>query len=113
MPLLLSPILANPQQPFLLLQSSTSQTCLPVLRKIVNQEHHKITSKRTHTLLICFLHLPSNLTGETDSTSRDDKIEVLDYTDKVPGYDDSWADPREDIINTVKLGEHASIYRCI
>ena len=113
MPLLLSSILTNPQrvhQPFLLLQSSTSQTCLPVLQEIVNQEHHKIPSKRAHTLLICFLHLPSSLTGETDSTSRDDKIKVLDYTNKVPGYDDSWADPREDIINTVKSGEHAWIY---
>lgn len=103
MPLLLPSILANaqrPHQPFLLLQSSTAQSCVPVLRKIVN---HKSGSKRVHTLLVCFLYPPSYLyTGEAGA------IDVLDYTDSVPGYADAWVDPREAILDAVKAGESAS-----
>lgn len=104
MPLLLSSILANsPQshQPFVLLQSSTAQTCLPILRRIIN---HKIAANRVHTLLICLLHIPSSL---VQAPFQDDTIEVLDYTDKIPGYHDSWADPREDILNMVNASEYA------
>jgi elongator complex protein 5 len=113
MPLLLPSIVTNPQrtqQPFLLLQSSTAQTCLPVLRKIINREPLKTASKQTHSLLICFLHLPSSLTNEKNLQTRNDKIQILDYTDRVPGYNDPWIDPREDIINTVKAGKYLSIF---
>jgi elongator complex protein 5 len=108
MSLLLSSILSNSQrshQPFLLLQSSTAQSCLPVLRKIIHQESHKNAAKQTHTLLLCFLHAPSSLIDETNLQSQGNKIDVLDYTDKVPGYDDSWADPLEETLNAMISGE--------
>ena len=56
-------------------------------------------------MLLCFLHPPSSLTDETSLLSRSGKFDVLDYTDKVPEYDDSWTDPREDILHAIKAGE--------
>src|ERR1700736_992784 len=110
MSLLLPSILANSQRshrPFLLLQSSTAQSCLPVLRKIIHQWSHRDQdgAEQIHTMLLCFLHPPSSLTDETSLLSRSGKFDVLDYTDKVPEYDDSWTDPREDILHAIKAGE--------
>jgi len=105
MALLLSSIYPNSQrshQPFILLQSSIAQSCLPVLRKIINNEPHKIASKQIHTLLLCFLQPPSRLIDDSNLLSRSGKIDVLDYTDKIPGYDDSWTDPCEDILRAVR-----------
>jgi elongator complex protein 5 len=105
---LLPPILANsqrPHQPLLLLQSSTSQSCLSILRKIINHESHKVTSKRVHTLLFCFLYPSSSLAENANLTSQGGTIEVFDYTAKVPGYDDSWVNPCESILASVRVGE--------
>ena len=109
---LLPPILANsqrPHQPLVLLQSSTSQSCLSILRKIINHESHKVTStKRVHTLLFCFLYPSSSLAENANLTSQGGTIEVFDYTTKVPGYDDSWVNPCESILASVRVGENTS-----
>lgn len=109
---LLPPILANfqrPHQSFLLLQSSISQSCLPVLRKIISHEFHGVTSKKVHTLLFCFLYPPSALAGDASSASQDGMVEVFDHTGNVPGYNDSWVNPFEGILYSVRAGEHTSI----
>jgi hypothetical protein len=102
MALLLPSILANSQRsPFLLLQSSSAQSCLQVLRSVINHRSHKNTS---HLILLCFLHPSLSL---PDETKQGRQIEVHDYTDNVPGYDDCGTDPRDDILLAVKAGEHA------
>lgn len=110
MPLLLPSILTQsqrPNQPFLLLQSSTAQTCLPILRKIINSDKG-VRLKRTSTLVLCFLYPPFTLVDESSLKSNGGHIEVLDYTEKIPGYDDSWIDPRDEILAAVQAGEHIS-----
>ena len=108
MPLLLPSIAANSQRlgshkPFLLLQSSVAQSCLQVLRGIINHESRKTATEQTQILLLCFLHPLSSLLNET---THSDQIEVYDYTVKVPGYDNSWTDPQEEILLAVKAGEY-------
>lgn len=108
MPLLLPSILnrsQRPHQPLLLLQSSIAQSCLPVLRKIINNDDNK--GRRVPTVLICFLHPPSSLVDHANVTSQEleGAVKVLDFTGRVPGFDDSWTDLREDIFASVKNGE--------
>jgi elongator complex protein 5 len=103
MSLLLPSIIANsqrPHHPFCLLQSSSAQSCLQVLRSVINHRSHKNT---TRLILLCFLHPSLSL---LDETKQGHQIEVHDYTDKVPGYDDFGTDPRDDILLAVKAGEY-------
>ncbi|KIM85277.1 hypothetical protein PILCRDRAFT_96413 [Piloderma croceum F 1598] len=106
MPLLLPSILANSQRshhPFLLLQSSSAQSCVQVLRSVINHRSHKNT---TRLILLCFLHPSLSLLAET---KQGHQIEVHDYTDKVPGYDDCGTDPRDDILLAVKAAPPGSL----
>ena len=67
-----------------LLQSSTAQTCLPVLRAALR---HVIERARETTVLFCFLYPPSSLLGP--SRVQSDRVLVVDKTASVPGYDDA------------------------
>ncbi|KAA1468216.1 hypothetical protein DENSPDRAFT_857157 [Dentipellis sp. KUC8613] len=96
MPLLLPAIVANtprPHQPLVLLQSSVSQSCLPILRSILQTDN-----ENGQTLLICLLYPPSSLVGDESRPT----LQVIDRTDSVPGFDEPWADPRAQIIGTIE-----------
>ncbi|TBU35190.1 hypothetical protein BD311DRAFT_745736 [Dichomitus squalens] len=86
MPSLLSSALAQTarNQHLLLLQSSTAQTCLPILRAAVKQT---IERARETTILFCFLYRPSSLIGTM--RVQPDRVQVVDKTASVPGYDDA------------------------
>ncbi|KZP31280.1 hypothetical protein FIBSPDRAFT_1037730 [Athelia psychrophila] len=104
MGLLLPSILANAQRPhsnYVLVQSSIAQTCLPVLRRLVN---HRPGSKRARTILICFLYPPSSLCEGTG-----DAIDILDYTGNVPGYAGTFNDPRDAILEAAKAAPAAPL----
>lgn len=95
---LLSSIICNPagskpHQPLVILQTSSAQTCFPILRTL-------ISNFRTQTLLFCFLHPPSSLTNVDVP-----HITALDFTGQIPGYNDAWCDPQEEILAHVSSGE--------
>ncbi|KAG1755242.1 uncharacterized protein EDB91DRAFT_1097944 [Suillus paluster] len=93
---LLSSITSNPggskpHQPLIILQSSSAQTCYPILRNLISNFR-----PATQTLLFCFLHPPSSLTSVDASN-----ITAFDFTDRIPGYDDAWCDPQDEILARV------------
>ena len=76
------PSSSRPHQPLILVQSSVSQTCLPVLRSLIRP------SKRpAQTLLFCFLYPPASLIAGWPNSSGD-SLKAFDYTEQVPGYDE-------------------------
>lgn len=79
--------------PLVILQSSLAQSCLPVLRHIVNE------SKPSFNLLFCLLYPPSSLTDNSSS----DTLEVHDWLDHVPGYCDASNTP-SDLLDVVERG---------
>ncbi|KAJ8596917.1 hypothetical protein M405DRAFT_756578 [Rhizopogon salebrosus TDB-379] len=93
---LLSSIISNPtgskpHQPLVILQSSSAQTCFPVLRTLIS-----ISRPVTQILLFCFLHPPSGSTN-TDLAN----ITAFDFTGRIPGYNDAWIDPQDEILACV------------
>ncbi|KAI9063014.1 hypothetical protein FKP32DRAFT_1652028 [Trametes sanguinea] len=86
MPSLLSSAIAHParNQHLLLLQSSTAQTCIPVLREVVKQS---IEQARETTVLFCLLYPPSSFL-DAEARARSDRVVVVDRTAHVPGYSD-------------------------
>ena len=98
---------ASPNQHLLLLQSSTAQTCLPVLRAIVTQA---IQSTHETTILFCFLYRPPSILDPSRGIS--DVPLVVDKTAVVPGYDDvpvSEQDRnlalKEELLEAIRSGE--------
>ncbi|SJL05698.1 uncharacterized protein ARMOST_09034 [Armillaria ostoyae] len=87
-------ILQSSRHPLVILQSSVAQSTLPLLRKVIETSPGK---KEQETLLFCFLHLPSSLINE-DAAG----LTAYDRIASVPGYDDSWIDPRDFISNAVE-----------
>lgn len=80
--LLLSDVLSGDdsgyaQRPLIILQSSTAQTCIPVLRQITAKQ------TRAKTVVFCLLYPPSRLVGTNAH------VDVVDLTDHVPGYNQS------------------------
>ena len=110
MPSLLSTAVSQSarNQHLLLLQSSTAQTCLPVLRAALR---NAIERARETTVLFCFLYPPSSLLGP--SRVQSDRVHVVDKTANVPGYDDadykSEADRitalKRELLETIRSGE--------
>lgn len=100
---LLSSIINNPtglkpHQPLIILQSSSAQTCYPILRNLISNFR-----STTQTLLFCFLQSPSNLTNVDEAPN----IIAFDFTGRIPGYDDPWRSPQDEIlacINSVPTG---------
>lgn len=94
---LLSSIISNPtglkpHQPLIILQSSSAQTCYPILRNLISNFR-----QATQTLLFCFLHPPSNLTNVDEAPN----ITTFDFTGRIPGYDDLWCGPQDEILARV------------
>ena len=98
MPSQLSPALAPParpplSQPLLLLQSSAAQTCLPVLRAVVQQTAERA---REALVLFCFLYPPSSFLDPARLTQGDERVRIVDRTSNVPGYDIDSPESSED-----------------
>ncbi|EPT04276.1 hypothetical protein FOMPIDRAFT_1157338 [Fomitopsis schrenkii] len=84
MPSLLSSVLlpaAARTQPFVLLQGSTAQSCLDVLRLSLRDAASKADGR---TILFSLLYPPSTLLEQNQLSS--DRLQVLDWTSNVPGY---------------------------
>jgi elongator complex protein 5 len=99
---LLSSIISNPtglkpHQPLIILQSSSAQTCYPILRNLISNFR-----PATQTLLFCFLHPPSNLTNVDEAPN----IITFDFTGRIPGYDDLWCGPQDEILARVNSGQY-------
>ena len=100
---------AFPFHALLLLQSSTAQTCLPVLRAVVQQTADRA---RETLVLFCFLYPPSSFLDP--SRPRADHVRIVDRTANVPGYDDAYESEKEwiaalksEILETVRSGMSA------
>ncbi|KAG6336959.1 hypothetical protein ID866_2153 [Astraeus odoratus] len=93
---LASPTGLRPHHPLIICQSSSSQTCLPVLRRLIRP-----TKPPSQTLLFSFLYSPPSLIGAF--TPDDASLRIFDYTGRVPGYGE-WNDSRQDILTAVESG---------
>ncbi|KAG1757528.1 hypothetical protein EDB19DRAFT_1657786 [Suillus lakei] len=82
----------KPHQPLIILQSSSAQTCYPILRNLISNFR-----PATQTLLFCFLHPPSSLTNIDEAPN----ITTFDFTGRIPGYDDPWCSPQDEILARV------------
>ncbi|KAJ7706121.1 hypothetical protein B0H17DRAFT_1035806 [Mycena rosella] len=71
------------QQPFLLLQSSTAQSCIGIIPQLLGDA-------KGHALLFCLLH--SSLLS-----LQAPHVQTYDLLDNVPGYSDNYVDPRQRI----------------
>ncbi|KAK0465110.1 uncharacterized protein EV420DRAFT_939817 [Desarmillaria tabescens] len=89
--------LQSSRHPLLILQSSVAQSTLSLLRKVIETSPGNKGKHTGETLLFCLLHLPSSLINQ-DTTG----VTVYDRIGSVPGYDDSWIDPRDFISNAVE-----------
>ncbi|CAL1695935.1 unnamed protein product [Somion occarium] len=116
MPLLLPSILANSprsQQLFILLQSSTVHSCLPILCSLIAHPSSKSSVKR-HVLLFSFLYPPSRLVNPPHLQPQEVDLQIFDWTDRVPGYgDDSRSNDATDeimkAVDSVPKGEPLDI----
>lgn len=91
---------SRPHQPLILVQSSASQTSLPVLRSLIQP-----AERPAQTLLFCFLYPPTSLIADWPNTSNGSlALKVFDYTEQVPGYDEI-RDSRHDILAAVRSGQ--------
>lgn len=89
---------SRPHQPLILVQSSVSQTCLPVLRTLIQP-----AKRPAQTLLFCFLYPPASLIADWPNTSNG-SLKVFDYTGQVPGYDEV-QNSRDEILTAVRSGQ--------
>ena len=90
--------LSRPHFPFIVLESSLVQSCLPVLRAFVNDR-----DATTHVLIVCLLYPPSAFVDDTSTEG----LHVIDRTAQVPGYSETSSpspDLAESILNLVKQG---------
>ena len=94
----------RPYQPFVLLQSSAAQSCLPILRNLIETgtsgSHESLKTSR-HTLLFCLLYPSANLSRDTPLQS----IQIYDLLSNIVGYTNDWIDPRDTIMSAVLSGE--------
>lgn len=87
---------SHPHFPFVVLESSLVQSCLPVLRAFVNGGDAPTTH---HVLLFSLLYQPSTLAG-----APREGLCVVDRTAEVPGYSETSTDLAEFILNRVEQG---------
>ena len=72
----------KPHQPFVLLQSSATQSGLPILREILKNDIRKC-----EVLLICTLYSPGTLLEDVGASDEARQPEVLDWTSCMAGFD--------------------------
>jgi hypothetical protein len=94
--MLLADIL-NRGAPFVLFQSSTTQSSLPLLRDFIA---NTTRGPPGHTLLFSLLYPPSELVP-----SHGGSLQVHDHLADVPGYTDDGWDPRKEIPAAVDAGK--------
>ena len=86
-------------QPFTLLQSSTAQSCVDILRYTLTEA----TSKGDGCAVLFSLLYPPSVLLERDQPSSD-RLHVLDWTRKVPGYNEDDFDLNSDMLEQVSTG---------
>ncbi|KAH9937642.1 uncharacterized protein B0H18DRAFT_203929 [Fomitopsis serialis] len=100
MPPLLSSTLAPAAartQPFVLLQTSTAQQCLDVIRYALLETTSKAEGC---TLLFSLLYPPSTLVERSQLAA--DRLQTFDWTSHVPGYDDDDFDIKSEMLRVVQ-----------
>ncbi|KAF9241321.1 hypothetical protein BU15DRAFT_87243 [Melanogaster broomeanus] len=97
-----NPASSRPHQPLVIVQSSASQTCLPVLRRLIQP-----AKLPTQTLLFCFLYPPAALLRGWPNTS-DESQKAFDYTERIPGYNAAH-DSRDEILAAVGSAPFGSL----
>jgi hypothetical protein len=85
----------QPLRPLVVLQSSSAQSCLQLLREIGKEDscHHA-------TVMCCLVHPPS-----TFIAAGNDHTVVVDRTGFVPGYDDASHGHTHALLDAVRNGE--------
>ena len=97
MSFLISTIIDNTQNfPLVILQSSLAQSCLPILRHLINNAK----PSSSFNLLFCLLYPPSSLADDISS----DTLEIHDWLDRVPGYCEASNMPSDDLLDIVRRG---------
>ena len=86
-------------RPFILLQSSTAQSCIDTLRYTIREA---ISKSDGCTVLFSLLYPPSTLLEQNQLSL--DRLQVLDWTPKVPGYTEDGFDIRADMFAKVSAG---------
>ncbi|KAJ3873897.1 hypothetical protein F5051DRAFT_336845 [Lentinula edodes] len=86
----------GPNQNLLLLQSSIPQSSLPLLRHVI--AHNAAQKELVKKFLFCFLHPPSSLI----KNAAESNVQVYDYLDRIPGYNDAWSESCPEILNLVE-----------
>ncbi|KAI0732344.1 hypothetical protein C8Q72DRAFT_901742 [Fomitopsis betulina] len=100
MPSLLSSVLlpaAGRTHPFVLLQSSSTQSCLEALRYTLRET---ISKADGCTVLFALLYSPSILLKQNQPSS--DRLQVIDWTSNVPGYVEDDLDLRAAVLEIVQ-----------
>ena len=98
----LTSIIDNTQNfPLVILQSSLAQSCLPILRHLVNEPK----PSKSFNLLLCLLYPPSSL---ADNISLD-TLEIHDWLDRVPGYCETSNTLSDDLLDIIKKGIHTRL----
>jgi len=92
---------SRPHFPFVVLESSLVQSCVPVLRAFVNGGD----ATTAPVLLFSLLYQPSTLAG-----APREGLCVVDRTAEVPGYSESSTDLDEFILNRVNQGATCCSY---
>ena len=96
-----------PTQPLLILQSSISQSSLPILRQLLSQNvHPNVNGSPSRFLLFCFSYPPADLLG----SFVPEDLEVHNCLSRIPGYDDDWPNHQETILSAVRKGEQSSVH---
>ncbi|KAL0951112.1 hypothetical protein HGRIS_007849 [Hohenbuehelia grisea] len=104
LPLLLTK--TTPGQQYLLLQSSSSQSSLPILRNLLGNLGTSTSKQPSSTLLFNLLYEPLVLLDEVQNASN---IQVFDYLGNVPGYSEEYVDVRETLLQKVEKVKEGSI----
>lgn len=95
---LLPSIISKSSQPLVLLQSTTSHSCFPILRSIVSA-----ALLRRTVVLVSLLYPPSTvIVQEPQSLSN---LRLIDLTAQVPGYSDTYTDPSEEVLKVISNGK--------
>ena len=98
---------SRPHFPFVVLESSLVQSCLPVLRAFVDGGDSDATTRTTtDVLLFSLLYQPSTLAG----VPHREGLCVVDRTAEVPGYGETSTDLAEFVLNRVKQGKFTTPY---
>lgn len=103
---LLPSIISKSSQPFVLLQSTTSQSCLPILRSIVD----KALVRRT-VVLVSLLYPSTTILAQGPQSLSN--LRLIDLTAQIPGYSDTHIDPSEEILKAISSGEQCKCYEMI